>query len=213
MTENHNQREWHSLCLTFTHDQHLIDVTWCEIEAAYQQAGRAYHTLTHISTLLHQIEEHAAIIQNKRLLLFAAFYHDIVYLPGSGSNEKDSAEIAEKRMRELQVPERMIRDTKVLILLTKSHADVSPSTPNDMRLFLDMDLSIIGEQPTIYARYCKDIRKEFQAFPDFLFNKGRRSFLQSQLKLPLIFHTDVFRHKYETQARMNMLTELHEKLD
>lgn len=51
-----------------------------------------------------------------------------------------------------------------------------------------------------YDQYCENIRKEFKAFPDFIFRQGRRSFLKSQLKLPLIFHTTTFRNKYEVQA-------------
>lgn len=212
MTEIKNQDVWNSLCSQFTEDQQVIDRAWNEIDLAYRAPTRAYHTLEHISVLLNQIEEHTSVIENKAMLLFTAFYHDIVYVPGSGSNEKDSAAIAEKRMRELYVPEGVIRDTKTLILLTKSHAEVNLSVTNDMLLFLDMDLSILGATPEIYRRYCENVRKEFKTFPDFIFRKGRRSFLKSQLKLPLIFHTDPFRNKYEVQARVNMITELKEKL-
>ena len=212
MDEIKNQDVWNSLCSQFTEDQQIIDRAWNEIDLAYREPARAYHTLEHISVLLNHIEEYTSIIENKAMLLFTAFYHDIVYVPGSGSNEKDSAAIAEKRMRELHVLEEIIHDTKTLILLTKSHAAVNPTITNDMLLFLDMDLSIIGTAPDVYNQYRENVRKEFKAFPDFIFRKGRRSFLKSQLKLPLIFHTDPFRNKYEVQARVNMITELREKL-
>jgi len=212
MTEIRNQDVWNSLCSRFTADQQIIDRAWNEIDLAYRAPARAYHTLVHISVLLNQIEEHTSVIENKAMLLFTTFYHDVVYTPGSGTNEKDSAAIAEKRMKELHVPEEIIRDTKTLILLTKSHAEVNPSVTNDMLLFLDMDLSIIGARPEVYGQYCEHVREEFKVFPDFIFRKGRRSFLKSQLKLPLIFHTESFRNKYEVQARLNIITELREKL-
>jgi predicted metal-dependent HD superfamily phosphohydrolase len=109
------------------------------------------------------------------------------------------------------VPDKTIDETKKLILLTKSHADVNPSVTQDMLLFLDMDLSILGASSQAYRQYCMNVRKEFKAFPNFLFKKGRRSFLRSQLKRPTIFHTSQFIQRYESQARANMHAELNEK--
>lgn len=202
---------WSELCLTLTQDQKKITEAWDEISRCYLETARAYHTLDHIRSLVDLIEEYSADIDNKSMLLFTAFYHDIVYVPGSGTNEKDSAAIAMARMKQLHVPNKMIQETNELILLTKSHADVNPSTTQDMLLFLDMDLSILGTSPEVYRRYCANIRKEFKAFPDFLFRNGRRSFLKSQLERPLIFHTKQFRNRYEAQARINMLSELNEE--
>jgi predicted metal-dependent HD superfamily phosphohydrolase len=204
------ERVWSELCLKFTLDQEKISEAWDEIFRCYREAARAYHTLDHIRSLVELIEEYSADIDNKSMLLFTAFYHDIVYIPGSSDNEKDSATIAVTRMKQLDVPDKIIQEANELILLTKSHADVSPSTTQDMLLFLDMDLSILGTSPDVYHRYRENVRMEFKAFSDFLFRNGRRSFLKSQLERSVIFHTVQFRNRYEAQARINMLSELNE---
>jgi predicted metal-dependent HD superfamily phosphohydrolase len=205
------ERVWNELCLKFTLDQEKIADAWDEIFRCYRKAERAYHTLDHIRSLVELIDEYSVEIDNKSMLLFTAFYHDIVYIPGSSDNEKNSAAIAVAWMKQLQVPDKIIQETNELILLTKSHADVNPSTTQDMLLFLDMDLSILGTSSDVYHRYCENVRREFKAFSDFLFRNGRQSFLKSQLERPLIFHTIQFRNRYEAQARINMLSELNEE--
>jgi predicted metal-dependent HD superfamily phosphohydrolase len=204
------KQNWTELSLKFTDDQQKLNEAWDEISRCYCEPARAYHTLEHIQSLIELIEEYSPHIDDKSMLLFAAFYHDIVYVAGSSSNEKDSAVIAGARMKQLQVPDKMINETKELILQTKSHADVSSSVTQDMLLFLDMDLSILGVPPDAYRRYYQNVRKEFKSYPDLLFRRGRKSFLESQLKRPHIFHTQLFRERYEAAARTNMLSEVKE---
>jgi predicted metal-dependent HD superfamily phosphohydrolase len=201
---------WSELTLKFTDDQQKVNEAWDEIRRCYGEPRRAYHTLEHIHALVELIEEYSPYIKDKPMLLFAAFYHDIVYVAGSSSNENDSAAIASARMKQLRVPDKMINETKELILQTRSHADVSPSVTQDMLLFLDMDLSILGVTPDTYRRYYQNVRKEFKSYPDLMFRQGRKSFLNSQLKRPYIFHTRQFRERYEATARVNMLSEMDE---
>src|SRR5688500_18312330 len=94
---------WNELGLTFTQDQQKITQAWDEIFRCYREPARAYHTLDHIRSLVELIEEYSTNIDNKSMLLFTAFYHDIVYVPGSSDNEKDSAAIAMSRMKQLDV--------------------------------------------------------------------------------------------------------------
>lgn len=208
MAEIMLKQVWCELTLKFTDDQQKINEGWDEIRRCYGEPTRAYHTLEHIQALVELIEEYLHIINDKSMLLFAAFYHDIVYSAGSSTNEKDSALIARARMKQFQVPDDMISDTQELILLTKSHADVSSSVTQDMLLFLDMDLSILAATQEAYRRYYQNVRKEFKSYPDLLFRQGRKSFLNSQLKRPHIFHTQQFRDRYEPTARVNMLSEI-----
>jgi predicted metal-dependent HD superfamily phosphohydrolase len=210
MSEIMLNQVWRELSLKFTDDQQKVNEAWDEIFRCYNEPTRAYHTLEHIQVLVELIGEYSHVINDKSMLLFAAFYHDIVYTAGSSTNEKDSALIARARMKQFQVPDDIISETQELIQLTKSHADVSPSVTKDMLLFLDMDLSILGTTPDTYRRYYRNVRKEFKSYPDLMFRQGRKSFLNSQLKRPYIFHTQQFRERYEATARVNMLSEMNE---
>lgn len=176
MDEPDMQEKWYNLCKHFTQDANKIEQAWRIIFSAYHEAHRAYHTLDHIAELTQRIEECSDKIKDKFTLLFTAFYHDIVYIPGSNVNEKESSMIAVEGMKELQVPIEIANDTKKLILHTKSHAHVDASVTPDMLLFLDMDLAIIGAEPDRYEQYRVSVRKEFNATPDFLFRKEEAVF-------------------------------------
>jgi predicted metal-dependent HD superfamily phosphohydrolase len=206
---NDVQQVWMQLCNTYNSDLNRAETTYSGIVKSYSQPQRAYHTLDHVNELITFINT-SGDVKVKSMLLFTAFFHDVVYDPGSSSNETESAAIARDAMQQLLVPQEIIEDTVHLILLTKSHANVDRSAITyDMLLFLDMDLAILGATEERYKQYAAQIRKEFKKYPDLLYNNGRRKFLEAQLKLPLIFHTQLFREKYEVQARINMINELN----
>lgn len=133
------------------------------------------------------------------------FYHDLVYDAKKQDNEEQSALLAEKRLTALSVPEAIISLCKEIILATKSHL---VSANSDVNLFTDADLSILGKPWEQYEIYYKQIREEYSVYPDLLYKPGRRKVLKHFLAMERIFKTDVFREKYEKQARRNLGREL-----
>lgn len=67
---------------------------WNELETAYASPARSYHNLTHIQFLINRLIEVKSQIRDWNTLLFAAFYHDLVYDAASKTNEEESAIIA-----------------------------------------------------------------------------------------------------------------------
>ena len=193
------------LLKNYTDDNRLINVLWTEIEKNHSSKKRHYHTLQHLENLLSQLTNVKKEIKNWETILFTLYYHDLIYNATKSDNEEKSAELAEKRMKEISVSSEIIEQCKKQILATKSH---HKSIDSDTNYFTDADLSILGSGWDTYQLYCKNVRKEYAIYPAFIYNPGRKKVLNHFLSMDRIFKTDFFYYKFETQAKQNLQQEL-----
>ncbi|WP_405398286.1 hypothetical protein [Maribacter sp. Asnod2-G09] len=193
------------LLLKYTDDKRLINVRWTEIEKNYSGKKRHYHTLQHLNNLLSQLTIVKGEIKNWETTLFTLYYHDIIYNATKSDNEEKSAELAEKRLKEISVSSNIIEQCKKQILATKSHHKSIDSNTN---YFTDADLSVLGQSWETYALYYKNVRKEYAIYPTFIYNPGRKKVLHHFLSMDRIFKTDFFYNQFETQAKQNLQREL-----
>lgn len=192
------------LCLKYSKDEELINTLWNKIENSYY--GRAYHNLDHIEDFFNKLLLHKESTFCYEDMLFAMFYHDIVYEVSSTNNEFNSAEIAKLSLQSLNVPKYKVENVIELILATKTH---ELSKKEHVNLFIDIDLSILGSDIDTYNDYIKKIGGEFLSYYGaYKFKKGRESFLKFMLTKDRIFKTKFFFERYETQARINLSKEL-----
>jgi len=193
------------LLTKYTDNKNLANELWTEIEKNYSNKKRYYHSLQHLENLLMQLKDVKSEIQNWETVLFTVYYHDIIYNPLKSDNEEKSAELAEKRMKQISVPNEIIENCKLQILATKSHIK---STDSDTNYFTDADLSILGQHWETYSLYYKNVRKEYSIYPDFVYNPGRKKVLNHFLIMDRIFKTDFFYSKFELQSKQNLQKEL-----
>jgi predicted metal-dependent HD superfamily phosphohydrolase len=191
--------------LNYTDDKNVIVKLWNEIERKYAEKNRHYHTLQHLNNLLLELTPIQKEIENWETILFTLYYHDIIYTPQKFDNEEKSAALAEKRMKQLAIPNKVIEDCKLQILATKTHIK---SANNDTNYFTDADLSILGQPWEIYETYLKNVRKEYAIYEDSIYNPGRKKVLLNFLQMDCIFKTDFFHNKYEIQAKQNLQNEI-----
>lgn len=194
-----------SLAGSYTTDLALTEKLWVFIEKQYTAKGRHYHNLRHLEHLLAQMESCKALVADWDCILFALFYHDIIYKATAKDNEEKSADAAVLDLKAIAFPADRIEKCRAIILATKSHA-VSPD--NDTNLFTDADLSILGSDWETYSTYFKNVRKEYSVYPDFMYNPGRKKVLMHFLDMECIFKTDFFRDKFEVGARENITKEM-----
>jgi len=194
-----------SLLEPYTQDIGLVESFWQEIILQYGGAGRFYHTLVHLEHIYGQVLPLKPDIEDWDTLLFTLFYHDIIYNALRKDNEEKSAEIAEAHLSALGYPPERISRCKAQIIATKSHVE---SSEQDTNLFLDADLSILGQEFSIYKTYTQQIRKEYAMYPDLLYRPGRKKVLQHFLGMDSIFKTRYFQEKYEASAKKNLQAEL-----
>ena len=181
------------------------DSLWKEIEVAYSGKKRYYHNLTHLENMYTGLLFCKEEIEDWDTVLFALFYHDIVYKATSKDNEEKSAELAVQRLIDIGFPKGKVELCYAHILATKSHVI---SNNNDTNLFTDADLSILGYSWETYETYYKQIRKEYSYYPDLLYNPGRKKVLQHFLSMEHIYKTAFFREKYEAAAHENLKAEM-----
>jgi predicted metal-dependent HD superfamily phosphohydrolase len=178
---------------------------WDDIREKYSNPKRHYHNLTHLSAMLDQLELCQDQVHDWDSVLFALFYHDYVYKISNKDNEERSADEASKKLFLLQLSPSRISIVKDLIIATKSHQH---STNNDVNLFTDADLSILGSNRETYEQYVKQVRKEYNIYPDLLYRPGRKKVLNHFLDMPSIFKTEFFRERLEQTARENIAWEI-----
>jgi predicted metal-dependent HD superfamily phosphohydrolase len=201
------KKKWGSLARKYS-SADLAAALWNEIEKHYTDPGRFYHTLEHIEKLLDLFDEYKTQLSDPDTVQFAIWYHDIIYVPGRGDNEIQSAALAEKRLQEAGVPENQIKTVIQLIEATKSHQLNAEIDNFDGQFFLDADLSILGSEWEDYSAYAANIRKEFSHIPESVYNLGRSGVMKNFLNRERIYLTDDFYQRFEKRARENIMYEL-----
>lgn len=197
--------EFTRMCAGYGASEQTIKELWQEILEGYNSKGRYYHTLDHLHAMSKVLHENSPDIRDMTPLLFALFYHDIVYDPLRSDNEEKSAKIAVSRVSRIGVNRESLEVIRDSILATKGHRTHENS---DINYFLDADLAVLGSGKEEYQSYSTRIRKEFAIIPDLLYKPGRRKVLRHFLATEFIYKTHPFRLKYEEQARANILLEL-----
>lgn len=177
---------------------------WSEVEKNYFSSKRHYHNLNHLESLLSELLPFQNKFRNWDVVVFAIAYHDAIYNVLKSDNEEMSADLACKKLKSISLPDTLIKRCESLILATKKHE----TSDEEINLFTDADLSILGSQPSVYKTYSQQIRKEYKVYPDFMYNPGRKKVLAHFLNMNRIFKTKEFLDRYEQQAKINLSKEL-----
>lgn len=138
-------------------------------------------------------------------IVFAIFFHDVVYNVLKKDNEYKSGICAREYLTAIKfIPQERIDHVQEMIMATAGH---EMSSVDDINLFTDADLSILGTDHDTYQVYQAGIRKEYKWYPDLLYNPGRKKVIKHFLSMEKIFKTQAFA-RFEDQARINLQSEL-----
>jgi predicted metal-dependent HD superfamily phosphohydrolase len=197
---------WYGLANKYCKDRDLLKELFIGIQNAYNEPKRFYHNLDHIEYLLRLSASFSDQITDKDAVNFSIFYHDYVYVTGKGDNEFQSAQVAQKALNQLGLSKSFIDRVQLYINTTSNNSNLL-ATDEDLRFFIDFDLSILAADREVYKNYILNIRKEYSQIATTQFTLGRKGFIQHLLSQQHIFYTQQFREK-EEQARKNMQWEL-----
>jgi predicted metal-dependent HD superfamily phosphohydrolase len=198
---------WYSLVSDYTDDV-VVDHLWEEIETNYTHKQRHYHNFSHLYNMFRQLENFNNEIEDLDSLKFAIWYHDITYKSTKKDNEMQSALFAKKALNILKYDSFKIAKVRNLIISTKKH-ELILSENTDNAYLLDLDLSILGTDWNTYQKYIQNIRKEYNIYPNFMYNPGRKKVLKHFLDRETLYFTEKFRNKDEKQARRNLTKEIN----
>ncbi|KAJ3052549.1 hypothetical protein HK097_006080 [Rhizophlyctis rosea] len=183
---------------------------WTEIETRYSEPQRHYHTLEHIGSMHYLLEESDP--KDFDVISLAIFFHDIIYDPKANDNELQSMELFRQFAEELNMPEAMKTPVLAFIEATIKHNLVPSITDsgilNDLKLFLDFDLEVLGREPADYNRYAQQIRAEYSHVPPEDYCKGRPAVLKRFLAREQLYFSPKFQQFFEESARRNLQAEI-----
>jgi predicted metal-dependent HD superfamily phosphohydrolase len=197
---------WQRLLELFGIEQIVAEKTYMQIVEAYSTPSRYYHTLAHIQQVLATIQSLKNQVRDLPAVLFAAWFHDIIYDSQAANNEENSAEYTREFLTLLNIPSQTIFDVQRLILSTKSHQ--TQSNDCDNIVLLDADLAILGSNRENYQEYMQAIRQEYAWVPEIEYIAGRRKILKGFLQRPRIYSTDELFSLLEISARENIQAEI-----
>lgn len=172
----------------------------------YYTQGLSYHNLSHIYTFLQIADCLKSEIQQPLAFYWAILFHDAIYNPRKKDNESKSAQLATRELERWLKPNDLSQ-VDSLILSTAKHFPLKEKD-SDHLLFLDIDLSILASDPTIYKQYALAVRKEYKHVPGFLYRYARKKVLKSFLERSTIFYTKTFQKWGGTKARTNIQNEI-----
>ena len=200
---------WLALAAALSADDAAANTVWDALTLRYCEPHRAYHNLSHIEALLCLADEERAHIKRPEIVALAIWFHDVVHDPRSHDNEQRSAAWARDAMKAIRLDEDLIAPVEQCILATHRHEVPSPHT-EDLPLFLDLDLAILGAPEHVYRRYSEGVRIEYGWVPEPEYRAGRAGVLRRFLARPALFFTPAMAARYESRARHNIALELRE---
>lgn len=184
----------------------LNDAVLTELRGRLAEPHRRYHTQAHVDALLRWLAIHAGLATRCDLIEAAIWFHDAIYDPARDDNEAQSAELARTELVAIGWPADAVERVATLVLATR-HNDAPPDDP-DAWLFLDLDLSVLGQGPATYAAYADAIRAEYAFVDAQRYREGRCQVLARLLARDPIYRTPVLRNAWEIAARANLGEEL-----
>lgn len=97
--------------------------------------------------------------------------------------------------------------SKYIIRTEKHKLEGDDVNDQDLQLFLDFDVAILGKADEGYKLYASQIRNEYIHYPWDAYQKGRTAVLK-KLKEGHIFQTQLLQNRFEQQAKKNMDSEI-----
>jgi len=172
---------------------------WAVVRRRYEEPHRYYHGLAHIAFCLEQMDLIIDRVREPDIVELAAWFHDVVYEPGSPENEADSAAM----FRRLATDIDSARADRVADLILDTMHRQQPDD-GDARYLVDVDLASLGQPWPRFRRDGDALRREQPQVADADYFRAQRAFLGQLLARRHLYSTPFFRARYETVARQNI---------
>ncbi|MGL5195011.1 MAG: HD domain-containing protein [Chroococcales cyanobacterium] len=197
---------WDALLEQFSTDRKLGKKLLFNLVSTYCHPQRYYHNLGHIQLMMTTLDRMKSFTTDFPAIYLATWFHDVIYDPTAHDNEEKSADYAGELLLKLNIPASTLAATQTLILRTKHHEAAADEW--DTQIFLDADWAILGEEPSEYHFYTQAIRREFVAFSEADYCRGRTQFLEGILQRDRLYFTPLMFAEKEAIARRNLEQEI-----
>lgn len=177
--------------------------------ARHRERARHYHDVRHVRWVVRHVVELAerVAVADLDAIVAAAFFHDAIYEVDRSDNERRSAELAVRCLREIGWdPERCDR-VAAMIVATEHLTGGSGDVDLDTAVLLAADLAVLGADPGAYSDYVRRIRREYGHLDDDEWRTGRSAVLAGFLARPSIFPPALGLDTWDRRARANLTAE------
>jgi len=175
-----------------------------QIIKRYYEEHRFYHNFNHVKQMFDEAEIRGIELSEEQYL--SILFHDVVYNPGSKTNEEDSCNVFDKYVFSLKAVSFNSIIVKQIIMDTKTEIPTCESS----KIIIDLDLCGLAGTPEQYFQNSKFIAWEYtynNKLSDKEFNSGRIKWLEEMIEKKQIFYTDYFK-PLENCAKFNLAEEL-----
>lgn len=197
LDQNRFNQTWYHLT-----GQQAVSSLFLDLEKHYSEPSRSYHNAQHICDCLEQLDLASHLSSHPEVVEMALWFHDAIYDSRAKDNEVRSCNWATAALQQQGACDEIVQRIVEMILATQHSSE---PTTHDEKLIVDIDLSILGRTPDVFARYDHQIRQEYSWVLEDQYRAGRSAILKSFLDRKAIYSTDFFRERYEAQARMNLV--------
>lgn len=177
-----------------------------ELEQRHSGPERGYHSWRHPVALMALLDEVRGQLADPLAVECAIVLHDAVYDPVRSDNERRSAALARELLAGVVPPATLERAVR-LIEATERHRvpeGLAPDEAADLRLFLDLDLSILGADEAAFDAYEAGVRHEYRHVPQPAFDAGRAAILADFPTRDRLFLSPWGQARFEARARDNL---------
>jgi len=192
------------------------DAAKADLCARLSGPTRHYHGTAHIALLWQRHRQYGAGLSVQQepwntWLACAIAFHDAIYDASRKDNESRSADLWHAAQPAL--PPEAIAWVAGTILATANHLAAQPEpgmAPDAWAArawMLDLDLTPLGEPPSIFDANTAALRREFAHLSDDAWANGRAAFLRNIAATPRLFRSPVLHDAFEAQARANFTRE------
>lgn len=178
-----------------------------ELLRAYSEPHRAYHNLNHLDQCFFVFDLVRQDFDHVHEAELALWFHDKVYDPTSSVNEQLSANQAVEFITSCELSTKVDElAVYTMIMATKHSGDdaVQGLYIKDAHLLNDVDLSILGQQPSVFDQYDDNIRLEYVHVCEEQYREGRKQVLQSFLERDSIYFHPYTNSLFDAHARDNL---------
>lgn len=175
------------------------------VVARYREPHRHHHDVRHLRWVVRHTGELGRDLDSLAEVMAAAFFHDAVYDPTRNGNEAASASLAATALDELGWERPRVDVVADLVTGTVDHI-VTGATPEESVLFA-ADLAVLATEPSAYADYVRNVRREYAHVDDETWVTGRSAVLDAFLERPAIYAPDLGLDHWEARARANLTAE------
>ena len=196
----------------------LCDSWFDKIFQQHNEKGRFYHTSVHLKEMLEYLEvlkQQCQVVTEDQAspMVWATFFHDVVYDPKSSRNEKDSAIMFQQFGENVSMNSELTSVVVTMIEATEKHHVIpmkdQPEMEEAQGLFLDLDMAVLGKTKAADLAYAGLIRHEYAFVEHQTYCSKRAEILQTFLHVTKsIYATEIFRTAMEAQARENLQSEI-----